>query len=209
MRSRPPALAAWFASATHVFAGLAMATFMRPGLSAPGVSVEDRMAFLADHPALWGFGWILWHAAGISMVTLYGALVVRWHQRGPIRAAAAAILSAAALAADLCGQSLFLQLPGLDPTLFVTLDHTATHLTAYVANGLYSIAGILIVWTGAKELPRPLVWVSFGIWLPGLGMSPAAALGSSWGLVISSAILMPMLVVWTALLGRWLNRPAA
>lgn len=206
MTLRPAAAAAWAASLSHLLAGLAMALLIRPGLGAPGAALAERMAWLADHRLAWGLGWLCWHAAGVCMMAFYVGLALRWFPVGPLRVGLALILAAAALAADLGGQSLYLTLPEVGPDAFVLLDRSATWLTAYVANGLYSLAGLVLVWVGARDLPRPLLFLSAGVWLGGGLMCLATASGSAVGLVAANALLMPLLVVWTALVGRWLQR---
>jgi hypothetical protein len=206
MQLRPAAAAAFAASLSHLLAGLAMALVLRPGLGAPGVTLAARMEWLPDHRLTWSVGWLCWHAAGVCMMAFYVGLALRWFQAGPLRTGLALVLAAAALANDLGGQSLYLMLPEVGPDAFVLLDRSATLLTANVANGLYSLAGALLVWVGARELPRPLLLLSLGVWLPGSLMCLAAVAGSAVGLVVANVLLMPTLVVWTALVGRWLQR---
>ncbi len=95
--------------------------------------------------------------------------------------------------------------PRLGPEAFVMAEATAGILTGYVANGLYTVAGMLLVWAGAGELPRYLLLLSLPVWGAGLWLSAASLADSPSGQFWSVAVLMPALIVWTVLMGRWLG----
>ncbi len=99
--------------------------------------------------------------------------------------------------------------PRLGLEAFAVAEDVSGVLTGYLGNGLYTCAGILLVWVGAHELPRWLVTLSAPVWAAGLALSAAAITPSPTGQFWSTAVLMPSFVLWTALMGRWLSRCAS
>jgi hypothetical protein len=86
------------------------------------------------------------------------------------------------------------------------VESIAGVLTGYLANGLYTAAGILLTWAGARELPRAIVALGVPVWGAGLCLSGASLAHSASGQLWSTAVLMPLFVLWAALVGRWLKR---
>lgn len=66
------------------------------------------------------------------------------------------------------------------------------------------VAYVLLTWTGARELPRLALLVSLAVWGAGLVLAGASPSRSPAGQVWSGAALMISVVLWAALLGRWL-----
>ena len=187
-----------------------MVTVLRPGLPAADSTVASRLGYIAGSLVPWTLGWLLWHAAAFSLLVFYVALAVRWWGGAPIRCGVAVLCATAGLAADISAEALYVGLvPHLDPTAFATFEPVAGMLTGYVGNGLYTVAGALLTWAGAAELPRHLVALSVPVWLAGIGLSAATLGGSAAGQFVSTAILMPSFVLWSALVGRWLGRRAS
>ena len=207
------ARAAYAASALNLVAGLAMLTLLRPGL--PGLPAADntatsRLAYVVAAAGPWWIGWLLWHAAALSLLFFYVALAIRWWGFASIRCAVAALCATAGFAADISAEALYIGFaPHLDPPAFASFEPVAGLLTGYVGNGLYTLAGALLTWVGAAELPRRLVALSLPVWLAGAALSAATLAGSSLGQFVSTAILMPAFVLWSALVGRWLARPVS
>jgi len=86
---------------------------------------------------------------------------------------------------------------------FESLGRQFTILSAGVANLLYTVAGIILTQLTSK-LPtwvRRSMWIT---WAAGIGMTIAAILDSVTGLVVSSIVLFPLMIVWIAWMGaRW------
>ncbi len=208
--SRVAGRVALLAAGLNLAAGLAMLALLRPGLPGPGSSVEARAAFVVANLITWWLGWLVWHAAALALLAFYVALAGRWWRRAPIRCGLALLCAAAALAVDLAGQALYV---GLPPRLGVgelaLLEAVVTILTGYVANGLYTLAGILLVWAGAAELPRGLVLLSVPVWAAGVALSITSLTLWAEGQIWSAAALVPLLALWAALVGRWLLRRAS
>jgi len=165
---------------------------------------------VGGHALLWRIGWLFWHGADFGLLAFYLALASRWRRRYPIRCDLALVAATAGLAADVAAQTLYMGLgPASSPASFGTMEAVAGLLTGYMANGLYTVAGILLVWAGASELPRSLLLLSLPAWLAGIALSLASLAGSTTGQLWSTAALMPLFVIWTGLMGRWLSARAS
>jgi hypothetical protein len=201
---------AYLTSALHVVAGAALLFLLQPGLPVAGTTVAARLTYVTDRTGAWSAGWMAWHLAALALLAFYVALAGQIGRDAPLRAMLALVCAAAGLAADLGGQAIYLIVaPGLPAPAFEVAEDAAEALTAYVANGLYTVAGILLVTAGARAMPGWLVAASVPVWAAGLGMSAAALAGSASGLSASGAVLVPAVAVWTALMARWLARRAS
>jgi hypothetical protein len=199
---RAAARAAFVAAGVHVVAAGAMLV--------AGSALAARQAYVSEHTATWGLGWLVWHAADLALLALYVALAGQWGRRAPLRCGLALLLAGAGLADDLGAQAIYMGVaPRLGPEAFVVAETVTGVLTGYVANGLYTLAGMLLVWAGAAEMPRYLVAASLPVWAAGLGLCAASLAGSPAGQFGSVAVLMPTFVGWTLLLGRWLSARAS
>ncbi|MCI0341535.1 MAG: hypothetical protein L0216_10380 [Planctomycetales bacterium] len=204
---RVAARVAWAAAALNLLAAVAMLGVLRPGLPEPGNDADSRLRWISGHTAAWWAGWLLWHAAAISLLALYVSLAGIWRERAPVRCGLALLLAAAGLAGDLGAEALLMGVaPGAGPEDFRVVEAACWVLTGYLGNGLYTLAGILLTWAGVRELPRPLVALGGAAWAAGLALSAATLAGSQAGQFWSTAFLMPLFVLWAALVGRWLAR---
>ena len=206
--SRTAARVAYAAAAVNLVAAAVMGLWLRHGIFLGDLSA--RM-WVARHFALWRLGWLLWHAAAILLLTLFVVLSLRWRDRAPVLARVSLLVAAAGLAADLAAETFFIafQPRTISANLFVVSGSYSVVLTGYLGNGLYTAAGIMLTWAGRRDLPRMLLWLSVPVWGAGLWLSAATLAGSEWGQVSSTAILMPMFVLWAFLLGRWLQTNAS
>jgi hypothetical protein len=184
-----------------------MALALRAGLPIPSNPFADRIAFVREHATLWRAGWFSWHAASVGLVLLVLVLASRFRGHAPVRAALAGVLAVAGLAADLAAEAIEMGVaPAVEPRDFLLLESIAGVLTGYLANGLYTVAGILVTWAGARELPRAVLALGVPVWGAGLWLSAATLARSASGQLWSTAVLMPLFVLWAALVGRWLKR---
>jgi hypothetical protein len=204
---RRAARVAYFAAAANLVAGLMMAVAFKKGLPIPGNPFADRIAFVREHAILWRAGWFSWHAAAVGLVLLVLVLASRFRGHAPIRAPLAAVLAIAGLAADLAAEAIAMGVaPVVESRDFLLVESMYGVLTGYLANGLYTVAGILLTWAGARELPRTVLAVGVPVWGAGLWLSAASLAHSAAGQLWSTAVLMPLFVLWAALVGRWLKR---
>lgn len=136
---------AWGNAALHG-AGLVLALYgMRPG--SPLVPLPERMAYLAGHPAGWTWGWGVWMVCSLLLLGYVAAL--RGCLPGPAADLALA-LTAAGMGVDLlCDvvQIRALPLATASEPLFLSLEAVAFTGGATVANGLYTVAVLILTLT--------------------------------------------------------------
>lgn len=213
MLELPPSRAARVAYVTAVLnlaAALLMLLALKPGLPVSGSLPADRIAFIEGNTALWWAGWLVWHAAALSLVLFLLVLAGRFRGRAPVLSAAAVVVSVVGLAADLSAEAIYMGVvPELRGDEFRLAEIVGGILTGYLGNGLYTVAGILLTWSGARDLPRSVLILAVPVWGAGLCLSAASLMHSASGQLWSTAILMPLFVLWTVMVGRWLNRLAS
>ena len=201
---------AFAAAGVHALAAAAMLVALQPGLPVAGSALADRMAYVSQQTVAWWLGWLTWHAADLALLAFYVALAGRWGRHAPVRCGLALLLGGAGLADDIGAQAIYMTVASrLGPEAFVVAEVVAGLLTGYVANGLYTLAGILLVWAGAAELPAYLVVLSLPVWVAGLGRCAASLAASPGGQFWSVAVLMPAFILWMLLMGRWLSARAS
>jgi hypothetical protein len=140
--------------------------------------------------------------------------------RRPIVATLAILIAALGMVCDFSGEcSAVLRLPEHLPAVstataneswnddvFVKIERDFTLLSAGAANGLYTLGGILLTLI-APGLPPWVRWMMWTTWAAGIGMTVAAVANHTGGMMVTTAILFPLLLCWVAWLGaRW--RPA-
>jgi hypothetical protein len=203
---RRAATVAYVAAGLNLVAAGAMFSILRPGLPVAGSQLLDRVAYLGARTGFWWGGWLVWHAAAIALVAFYVALAATWSRHAPLLSTLALLCATAGLAADLSAEALYMGVaPRLRAEAFALCEDIAGIMTGYLANGLYTISGILLTWAGARQLPRFLVALAVPLWASGLSLSAASLIHSASGQFWSTAILMPLFVIWTFLVGRWLS----
>jgi hypothetical protein len=199
------ARAAFLAAGLNLAAAAAMLLLLRPGLPAGRSGLHDRVAYVAGHTAAWWAGWLFWHAAAIALLGFYLGLAGLWWRSAPARCGLALLCATAGLAADLSAEAIYMGVaPRLPPEGFAAAEATAAMLTGYVGNGLYTVAGMLLTWAGAGQLPPRLLALSVPVWAAGLSLSAASLANSATGQAVSTGILMPLFVLWAGLTGKWL-----
>jgi hypothetical protein len=158
--------------------------------------LQARLDFIASHRTLWTFAWLTWTLASVTILNFYRTFAAR---HGLSRLAV--LMTAAAMAADLSAQSIEMGLlPSLTDRadLFLIVHRVAVLLSGYLANTLYSVSGLILVWPARIAYP---VWV----WLAGLGtgffgltLSVAALADSPGAMFWTNVALVPSLLVWLA-----------
>lgn len=194
------AAAPYACAALNFAAILAMAAWLRPGTELVRAA-PDRIAYISRHPALWRAGWAVWIAAAISLVAFYA-----WWGSFLRRAAWAVValgLAAAGLVCDLFAESLLL---GWLPRDFERVAPFATLCTGAAANGLYTLAGIILT-LGTSALRGPRLALGWAVWLAGLGLTACTLAGLPTGIAIATGALFALFCPWAVWLGRTL--PAA
>ncbi|MGH7162254.1 MAG: hypothetical protein ACREID_02120, partial [Planctomycetota bacterium] len=143
----------------------------------------------------WGIGWAVWSLAAPSLVLFYDWWAARLPAAGWARAGV--LVAAAGMCCDWAGEGLLalVLVEQADLSDFRSVQRTGTLLTAGAANGLYTIGGVLLTLrtTGCPRWVRLAIWMT---WLAGAGMTVCALLDEGTGLVVSTAVLFPLLIVW-------------
>lgn len=206
-------LAPWICAALHVLA-VAMLVVLGGGTETEPDPLE-RAAYITEHSTAWRLGWMLWMTAAASLVGFYAAWGSRLAATG--WAGAATLLAACGMVCDLTGESLYILVlveqaapviqgaarSGWDVVGFQETQRLATLLTAGVANGLYTVGGVILT-LGTPRLPRWVGAAMWTTWLAGLVMSASALLDSTAGMVAATALLFPLLITWTVWMAwRW------
>jgi hypothetical protein len=196
--------AAWLAFAVHLLAGLAMALILRHGLET-NADLAGRLGFIAQHRFWWTAGWLTWTVAAATILILYARFGAahRSHGVSPASLRTAVLLTIAAVAADWTAQAVeIVVLPGLarpaDAAGFLAWHRGAVVLTGFLANGLYTISALLLVWASRHAYPRWIQAAGFGLVAGGSILSAAAWADSAAGMLFANVVLVPCLLVWLA-----------
>ena len=185
-------------AAANLIAIVAMAAVLRFGTEIVPLPA-DRIAYIAAHPILWRAGWSLWIMAAVSLVAFYA-----WwggFLEPPAWGVAAVAIAAAGLSFDLAGESLLI---GWLPRDYERFARAATLLTGAAANGLYTLAGVLltIATTSIRGFLRALTWT---MWLSGAALTLFALAGSPLWIAISTTIVFAMFCPWVLMVGHALR----
>ncbi len=195
---RVRAVAAPACAAINAFAAVAMLVLLRPGTELVP-DVADRMTYIASHPLLWRAGWVFWIASALSLLAFYAW----WGARLPQRswALSAFLVAAAGVACDLAAESLFI---GWLPAGIEPLQRAGTILTGGAANGLYTVAGILLT-VKTATLRGPILLWTWAVWVAGVSLTATTLAGSVTGTVVSTTLLMTLFCPWAWVMGRALR----
>ncbi len=178
---------------------LAMGTVLRQGTEVVP-AVADRVRYIAGHPVLWRAGWAVWIAAAIGLVAFYawwGSFLRRsaW-------AVAALAAAAAGLACDLFAESLLL---GWLPRDYGRIAPFATMATGAAANGLYTLAGIVLTIATRSTLRGAGLALTWGVWLAGAALTACTLARAPTGIAVSTGALFALFCPWAVWLGRTLR----
>jgi hypothetical protein len=145
---------AWLNVVVHAV-GLGMALKMRPGT--PLVPLEERMTFLAAAPLGWQLGWAVWALAALALLAYF--VILSEYLDSPVRRAALACV-AAAIAVDLSCDSLQIVLLPMaahgQAGIFLLIERAVGLLGTLIANGLYTLAAVLVTFRLRRPIDRIL-----------------------------------------------------
>lgn len=182
---------AWFAALTHVIAALGMLLLLKGGL--PGAPA--RLEYIASHRAAWIGGWLLWHLAAISLMALYAVLALRFRDALSVTAL---MVAAAGLSLDIASETRYMTSDALDRQLEV--------LIGYGANGLYTVAFVLLVIAGWRVMPRAANALAVPVAISGFALAIASLQHDARLETITSAILFPLFTLWIVIIALWLRK---
>jgi len=183
----------------NLVAMVAMAAWLRFGTELIPLPV-DRVSYITTHAAVWRAGWGIWMAAAVSLVAFYA-----WwagHLRESAWTFAAVAIAAVGLACDLGGESL---LVGWLPRDYDRVAPIATQLTGTAANGLYTLAGVILT-LRTPFLGRTLALLTWAVWLAGAAVTAGTLLRLPMAIAVSTTTLFALFCPWVLLLGRALRR---
>lgn len=185
-------------AATNLVGIVAMAAALRFGTEIVPLPA-DRITYITSHPVLWRVGWSAWIASGITLVAFYawwGGFLAR-----PDWGLAAVAIAAVGLSCDFAGESLLI---AWLPRHYESLSRAATLLSGAAANGLYTVAGVVLTLAtpSLRGFLRALTWT---VWLAGGALTALAILGSPIGIAVSTTILFVLFCPWALLVGRMLH----
>lgn len=188
--SRPSGLPAYVCAAANLAAALALVTILAPGT--PLAPEAERVAYVHDHLAVWRAGWALWILAAISLLAFY-----RWWGARIGAGWAPLALAVAGFAADLTAESILIAVAPDRPEI----ARPAFALTGAVANGLYTLAGVLLTLRTPHVRGAFAAW-TWAVWVAGVVLSAGAFLEAPLVIAAASAVLFVLFVPWCVALGR-------
>jgi hypothetical protein len=220
--------APWLCAVLHFAAIAFTAIFLRGGmLTEPKESI--RAAYIADNAIAWSTGWLLWMIAAMSLVGFYawwGSTLRLGPAFQPGKpdlrssiATVAVLIAAFGTVFDFSGEGLSILVlveraasalamegelsSSWDPAAFISAERSFTLLSAGVANLLYTFGGILltVITTELPEWVRTFMWMT---WMAGIATTVAGVMNHVAGLVVSTAVLFPLFIIWTVwMAARW------
>lgn len=193
------ASAPWICAILNAAAAVAMLFALCGGTEAVS-STTQRATHIAGHALLWRAGWAVWMLAAISLVAFF-AWWGAWISSHRLALVALAV-ALAGLVCDLFSESLLI---GWLPDRIDTVAPLASLLAGGAANGLYSVAGLLLTLC-TPALRGALRASAWAVWASGFALTIFTVSGSVLGMVISTAALMTLLCPWVAAFGWQLTR---
>jgi len=151
--------------------------------------------YVSEHLLVWRLGWGLWIAAALSLLAFFRW----WGSRigwSPVTRLAV-LLALVGVLADVGAES---RLIGWSPGQPFDVDG-ALRQSGVAANGLYSVAGLLLL-SRTRRLPRRLAQWSWTVWLLGLALAIGVAAGSDVASRVLTAALFALFVPWLIVFGR-------
>lgn len=181
-----------YAAATANFAAVVvLALVLAPGTTLIP-SIDERVRYIAEHLVAWRAGWMVWMVAAVTLVWFYAW----WRARvnGPHIALFIALVG---IVADWSAE-LALIIAGADGHAAVA--PAAFFLTGAVANGLYTVAGIVL--TLATPLGPIARAYAVLMWAAGAFLSIGAAVDAPFITALATAGLFALFIPWCVWLGR-------
>ncbi len=179
----------------NAIAALAILAVLRPGTELVP-DVADRVAYISSHALAWRAGWALWIAAALSLLAFYAW----WGARLPRRswALVAFVVAASGVACDLTAESLFI---GWLPERIEEVQRIGSLLTGGAANGLYTLAGVILTLQTRSLRGGLLVW-TWAVWAAGVALTATSVAGSLSGMMVSTSALMILFCPWAWVMRR-------
>ncbi len=178
-------------AAFNALAVLITATVLRPGTAL----AEDPAGYIARAATFWRVGWVVWVWASLSLLAFYAWWGARLGR--PRLVFTALAIATVGLTFDLAADSLLI---GWLPRDYQAVMPVATVLTGGLANGLYTLAGVILT-LGTPGLRGPLVLWTWAVWGAGFLLSTFALVTYAPGVAWSTALLFILFCPWTVAIG--------
>ncbi len=188
------------------FLGLLVAVlWMRPG--SPAAPVAARIAYLSANPAGWSFAWSVWIGCMLLMVSFTAAVAQRLKDNTLARFAV--MVAVAAGGFDLLGNAAFIvvlpKLASFQPPneqLFLTVECFLQVLSLVVANGLYSVATLLLTLAAGERLKHFTRVLGVLVFVCGLLLASAAFSGLPHHAEAATGPTIGLYALWVWLTAR-------
>jgi hypothetical protein len=184
-------------SGVHAAAAVATLAWIRRGSEAEPDPLA-RAAYVAAHATTWRAAWFIWMIAAISL----GGFLCWWAARSPKPhlARTALVVGFAGIFADFSADALFI---GWLPERFSDYAISTAIISEVVANGLYSIAGAILMMASPPMRPWFRIW-GWTVWVLGFALAIFGALRWDAAIVASGALLFIAFIPWAWLADRFL-----
>jgi hypothetical protein len=138
----------------------------------------------------------------IAAISL-GGFFCWWAARSPKPrlARTALVIGFAGLFADFFSDALFI---GWLPERYASLAPFTTFVSEVVANGLYSIAGTILMLASPPMRPGFRAW-GWIVWIAGFALVAAGAMRWDAAIVVSSGVLLAVFIGWVSVATRFLG----
>ncbi|HUG07102.1 MAG TPA: hypothetical protein VMQ78_11215 [Candidatus Limnocylindria bacterium] len=167
-----------------------MATILTPGTTL--FPEGSRADYVAENAVLWRLGWSLWVVAAISLLVFY-----RWWAQRIDAGMVPLWVATAAFAADMIAESTLIVLVPERPEL----ARPSFLITGGVANGLYTLAGMLLTRATPLIHGRFAIW-TWAMWSTGIALSLVTFLELPPAIAALSAALFALFIPWCVAMGR-------
>jgi hypothetical protein len=199
LQMRRLVMLAWVNVALHALGLVLAAVGMRPG--SPLVPLAERMEYLAGGPIGWSLGWGVWMLCSLLLFLYVAAL--RDHLAGGLAMA----LTAAGMSVDLlCDVAQIRALPlaaaSDSKPLFLTLESLLFAGGATVANGLYSLAVLILTLALGRRIGVLARLSGLGTAVAGAAMAAAGLIPSPRLLELVTGPTIGLYSLWTVLVAR-------
>jgi hypothetical protein len=196
----------------HVAGLVLAATLMRPG--SPLAPLEQRLEYLSTHRFAWALGWAAWMLCALLLVWFLAAVGAH-ATRHAATASAAVALAAAGGAVDLfCDVIQMLVLPPLaaagpaNRAVFLAFERAAGAGGLVAANGLYSLAVLLMAGSLRDRLPPLALGLGVATFLSGMLMAAAGLGADPLLLPLATGATVAAFLAWLTVVTRGLLRGA-
>ncbi len=178
----------------NALASLALAFWLRGGLEVAG-GPAARAVYIEAHLLEWRIGWGLWVLAAFSLVAFFAWWGARLKAHDwTVAALAVAVMG---LGFDWAAEAVYI---GLFPDRMLTFGRAAALLTGAAGNGLYTIAGMMLLWK-SPMISGVVRWWGWAMWASGLALVIATLAANTLAMSVLTAVLMVLFCPWVAVAG--------